>query len=181
MKKILLIAAVSLSFSILVHAKKTEHRHNEAHVHGGATLNMAFDQLNGKIEFKAAAESVLGFEHTAKSDKDKKTLADAVSKFENNMSQMVQFDVNSGCGFTKEKIEMVPEKKDARPTKKKQGQHSDFIANFKIACLKPILGTKVTFDFTSLKNVNDLDIMLLVDHLQKTAEIKSQPVTVELK
>ena len=78
-----------LLISPVTFAAAKEHRHHEAHVHGSATLNIAFEKLQGKIEFKAAADSILGFEHEAKSEKDKKTVSDISSLFENNINTMV--------------------------------------------------------------------------------------------
>lgn len=176
-----LIMLSLLSISMFAHAK-SEHRHHEAHVHGGGKLNIAFDKLTGQIEFRAAAEGILGFEHIAKSDVDQKILADAKLKFESNIAKMIQFESVSGCIINKEKIEMVSEKIEKKHKKsKKQSQHSDFMATFKVICNKSILGTKITFDFTSFKKIQDLDVTLLVDTLQKTVEIKDQPVTVDLK
>ena len=178
--------------------KKHEHRQHEAHVHGAATLNIAFDQMVGKIEFKAASEGVLGFEHVAKSDKDKKTLNDAIAKFEVDISKMVQLDSSLNCTFTKEKIEMAKEsetehakevaaeKKSEQKADKKhkahkvEGEHSDFIANFNVTCKKPIVGSKLTVDFTAFKNIKDLDVTVLADSLQKSFEVKVKPVTIEL-
>ncbi|MFZ4404633.1 MAG: ZrgA family zinc uptake protein [Pseudobdellovibrionaceae bacterium] len=165
--------------------KKNEHRHHEAHVHGGATLSIAFDQLKGKVEFKAASEGVLGFEHEAKSEKDKKKLNDTIAKFETSIGSMVKFDESAGCTFVKEKIEMAAKKEEndaeEKEHKEHKGEHSDFIANFSVDCKKDIKSTKVTFDFSQFKGLKDLDVTLLVGDLQKSVEIKRKPVTIELK
>lgn len=166
--------------------KHKAHREHDAHVHGGATLNIAFDQLNGKIEFKGAAESVLGFEHGAKSDKDKKKLSEAVTKFETGIASMVVFDAALNCVMTKELIEVQAETKDEKTTgksvqKEKQGEHSNFVANFNVVCAKSIVGSKVTFNFTSFQRIKDLDVTVLADAIQKTAEVKKKPVTLEIK
>lgn len=184
-----IILATMILFSITTFAKenkaKKESRQHEAHVHGGATLNIAFDQLKGKLEFKAASAGVVGFEHTAKSEKDKKTVSESISTFEAKISQLVQFDSSLGCVYAKEKIELVPESEnkdqDDKDHGKKHGEHSDFVAVFNITCTKPITGSKVTFDFTSMKKIKDLDVTFLADTVQKTVEVKSKPVVLELK
>jgi hypothetical protein len=168
------ILSTVLLFSLSSFAKgKKVHRHHEAHVHGGAILNIAVDQLKGKLEFRAASAGVVGFEHTAKSEKDKKTVSEAISTIEAKISQLIQFDSSLGCVFTKEKIELVPESESS--------SHSDFVAVFNITCTKSVVGSKVTFDFTSMKKIKDLDVTVLADAVQKTAEVKSKPVTLELK
>jgi hypothetical protein len=187
MKKTVLIALLGLILT--AQADKHEHREHEAHVHGGATLNIAFDQLNGKIEFKGAADGIVGFEHAAKSDKDKKTVADSILKFETGIASMVVFDPSLNCVITKELIEIQKEEAAAEKTKadsqqkskKHKGEHSDFVANFKVACAKSIVGSKVTIDFKLFKQIKDLDVTILADTVQKTAEVKRKPVTVEIK
>lgn len=72
----------------LLPKEKKEHRHHEAHVHGGATLNIAFDQLKGKVEFKAASAGVVGFEHLAKTEKDKKTVTEAKTNMDANIAKL---------------------------------------------------------------------------------------------
>jgi hypothetical protein len=180
-----LFFSILMVFAVPSFAKKKEHRHHEAHVHGGATLSIAFDQLKGKVEFKAASEGVLGFEHKAKSEKDKKKLSDVIAKFETSIGTMIKFDESIGCSFTKEKIEMASEKEEHDENEKghseHKGEHSDFVANYSVDCKKEIKGTKVTFDFTTFKGIKDLDVTLLVGDLQKSIEVKRKPVTVELK
>lgn len=163
--------------------KKKEHRQHEAHVHGGATLSIAFDQLKGKAEFKAAAEGVLGFEHEAKSEDDRKKLNETVAKFEASIGSMVKFDEALGCTFVKEKIEIVA--KNEQHVEKgnggHHGEHSDFIANFTVNCKNEIRGAKVVFDFSQFRGIKDIDVTMLVGDLQKSVEVKKKPVTLELK
>lgn len=172
MKKLIVIG-IFFGMTSAYAGKKKEHRHHDAHVHGAATLSIAFDQLKGQLEFKAASEGVLGFEHEAKSDGDKKKLNATIEKFEASIATMVKFDDSAGCLFTKEKIEMVFEKS--------QGGHSDFVARFNIECKKEIKGTQMTFDFSQFKGIKNLDVTLLIGDLQKSIEVKRKPVTVDIK
>ena len=163
-----------------------EHRNHDAHVHGAATLNIAFDKITGKLEFKGASEGVLGFEHIANTEKEKKKLADVITQLESEISKMVKFDSSSECVFSKEKIEMISEKENINhqaKTNKEQikGEHSDFIATYLINCKKTILGTKLGIDFTKLNNIQDMDVTILIDDFQKSFEVKKNPVEIELK
>ena len=63
------VALAMLSSDMGVAAEK---RHHEAHVHGVAEINIAVDGSKADVEFRAPAESVMGFEHEAKSESDKK-------------------------------------------------------------------------------------------------------------
>jgi Protein of unknown function (DUF2796) len=175
MKTHLLIIVLSLVVFNFSLAKKHAHRHHEAHVHGAATLAIAFDQQQGKsegkVEFKAASHGILGFEHEAKSKKDQETLKKAISQFEKNISQMIQFEPGAACVFTQEKIEMQNDK----------SKHSNFVANFNVSCQKDISQTKVILDFTFFKDLNDIETTFLIKDLQKSVEVKTKPMTVELK
>jgi hypothetical protein len=156
---------------------KKEHRHHKAHVHGAANLDIVFDKLEGRLEFKTPSESVLGFEYQPKSEKDKKKLSDVIAKFETEIAQMIQFDSSLGCSITKEKIEMILEETGH----KHHGTHSDFVAHFKVRCEKQILGSSLKIDFTSSPKIKKLNVTFLAGDLQKSFEIKKKPLTVELK
>lgn len=189
----LVFVGLSVSFSVMAGPKKA-HRHHEAHEHGAATLSIAFDQMKGKIEFKAAAAGVLGFEHQAKSDKDKKALSDLIAKFQSGIGSMIKFEEPAACLFTVEKNEMVPEGENTQKSKdgkksphhderhgEHSGEHSDFMAQYSVECKNNIKGTKLTLDFTSFKGLKDLDVTILIDDFQKSIEVKGKPVTVELR
>lgn len=112
---------------------------------------------------------VLGFEHEAKSENDKKTVTEVIAQFEKHMNTMVLFDSTLGCIFEAEKIE-----------NQKHGAHFDFIANFKVTCQKSILASKMTLDFSTFKKIKDIDVTVLADNLQKTAEVKTKPLVIDL-
>jgi hypothetical protein len=164
MKFIILLLLLSLnSFS-------AEHRQHQAHQHGSATLAIAFENLTGKIEFRAAAEGIVGFEHAAKSEKDKKNLAEVITKFETEIAKLIQFDSGLACQFKKEQVEMIT-----------TGTHADFLANFSVTCNKSPVDSKLTFDFTAFPKIKDLDVTVLAGNVQKSVEVKTKPLTIEIK
>jgi hypothetical protein len=163
--------AILVFTSVFVLAKeKHQHREHGSHSHGHADLSMAFDGLNGQIEFKSPAESIVGFEHAAKTDKDKSKLTTAINEFESKITTYIQFDSSLGCKVEKKSIDLVAEE-----------AHSDFVAKFILSCIKPVNGTTVTFDFTGLKKLKDIDATVLVEELQLKAEIKSKKMKLEIK
>lgn len=172
MKPVILIV-LAASLTTLAHSPSKKHREHGSHVHGHATLGIAFDKLNGNIEFKAASAGVLGYEHTPKSAKDKKQLEDLNKNFETNISKYIQFDESAGCTFTKKSIGIVKEKAN--------DSHSDFIAQFGVVCAKEVKGTNLVLDFGSLNKLKEVDVTVIIDDLQLTAEIKTKKITMELK
>lgn len=173
MRKLIAILSVSLLLQV-ASAKEAakEHRHHHSHQHGSAELAIAFDKNQGKVEFKTPSDSIVGFEHMAKSAKDKKTLADATAAIEKNISKIIQFDGKLNCQFKKESIDMIQEKEEL---------HSDFVANFIVTCGASPLATSLVIDFSSYAKLKDIDVSLLIDSLQKSVEIKSEKKVIELK
>lgn len=162
-----------LFISLFANAQDKKHREHKAHSHGHAELSIAFDSLVGQLEFKSPAESIVGFEHQAKSDKDKQKLTTAKVDFETNIAKYVQFDSNLGCKFEKKSIEMVSDAND--------DHHADFVARFDITCTKPLQGTTILFDFTSMKKLKDINATVLAGELQLKTEIRKKKTTLEVK
>ncbi len=169
-------------------ATKTSKNHREKHhhSHGSATLSIAFDQVEpknneqtrfvGQVEFKSSAHDVLGFEHTPQSEAQKNIFKKTFNEFENQIEEMIQFDKILNCHFKKILIEQKFEGPSKSHTK-----HSDWVAQYSISCEKSPLSSKIIFNFTRFKNLQDIDVTVLIDQLQKSIEIKKEPLTLELK
>lgn len=174
MKLFILISAFIAAQSCFA---KGAFRELGAHVHGNGTLSIAFDANQGRIEFKGAAEGILGFEHQPRTAKDKKTVAEAVAHFENDIGKMVAFEPSLNCQFKKEMIGQVPE-----AGHEGSGEHSDWAANFSVHCNKSPLGTKLAIDFGSFKLLRTVSVAVLVEAVQKSAELRDgKPVSIDLK
>ena len=101
-KIIFIFMIIGLTISSPVLAKKQQHHlGHKAHVHGSATLNVAFDGLIGKIEFKSPTEAILGFEHEAKTASELEIKKSAIEDFEKNISKYVQYEAQLGCTILK--------------------------------------------------------------------------------
>ena len=166
--KIVIISLLLFSFW---KARAEERREHGAHVHGNAQLSIAFEGANGEIHFDGAGEGVIGFEHPAKSDKDKKTQADALHRMESQIGKLLAFDASLKCEFTSAHAKVVPE-----------GNHSDVEADFKVKCTKSPVGSKLKVDFAkSFPLLKKMDIQILADQLQKSATVAGFPAEIELK
>lgn len=165
--------ATALATDKAKNKSKKEHRHHSAHTHGAGKMSIAFDGLNGRIEFEVAAESILGFEYTPQTDRDKKIVADAIKTFQQDFAKMVQFDSTLGCAITADKVEQKMEGKTS--------SHSDFKASYNVTCKKTLAGTNLKFNFSQYEHLNDVDVTILADKLQKNLEITNKESSVELK
>lgn len=148
-----------------VNAKSNLH----AHSHGAGSLSVVFDGNMGLVEFKAAAEGVLGFEHQPKSKKDKEIYAAVSEMFSNKPEQFIQFAENAKCSFSKESLELTKTK------------HADFIVRYKVNCQSGLAATLLKIDFSSIKGLKDIDGTVMINDLQKSFEYKGKPVQIELK
>lgn len=174
------IIVILISFlTVAAYSKGKPHRQHGAHHHGAGSLGIAFDGVQGKLELKVPAESILGFEHTAKTDKDKKTQESQLSKLETNIGDIVVFDSSLKCAISKDKMEMV---KDEQEATSKKAEHSDVLAVFNVACEKSIENTKVVFNFQKyFPKIHEIEIQILVGSVQKSAEAKKSGTSVEIK
>ena len=170
-----------------------EHREHGAHQHGVGTVGVAFEGLKGKIEFKIPAESIIGFEHEAKKEADKKKQEEALTKFESKISEMLVFDSSLKCALAKEKVEVLREEenhadhKDEGKSKDKHKHHkhtahSDFVAHYNVSCEKSPAGTDLAVKIHSqFKKIKKLELQLIVDNLQKAQTITKDNAVVSLK
>lgn len=162
MKNITLV--LILSFSQLVLANKPHHhRQHLAHAHGAGTLGIVFEGVKGQVELKIPSESIMGFEHAPKTEKDKKTKTDSLLKLENQISEMLVFDNSLGCKWMKNKLDVVAE----------SAKHSEVHAVFGIECNRSPLGSELTFAFQkSFPRIKILQAQVVIDNLQKSIEVK---------
>ena len=68
-------------------AGTTKRHQHGAHIHGTAAVNIVIDDRTAIIELTAPADSVVGFEHQAKSAADQTRQAKALDLLRNNIDQ----------------------------------------------------------------------------------------------
>lgn len=170
-------------------ARAAEKRHSEAHVHGVAEINIAVEGSKADVEFRAPAESVMGFEHEAKSESDKKKRAAALRAVQTKMGQMVLFDPKLSCKFSETKAAVVEEKEErskesagkASTDQKKTGEHREVHATSSVTCDKPLAGSRVTFGVTKVfPEIHEIKVQVLSDIKQSGATIKKDQGDVRL-
>ncbi|MDJ0834176.1 MAG: DUF2796 domain-containing protein [Gammaproteobacteria bacterium] len=73
-----------------------QHRQHDAHVHGHAQLNLVVSGQTLQVELETPSNNLLGFEHQARSEQDKKTLQQALAVL-NDPSKWFQPDAAASC------------------------------------------------------------------------------------
>jgi hypothetical protein len=175
------------SFGIGAAAEK---RHRDAHVHGVAEINIAVEGTKATVEFRAPAESVMGFEHEAKSESDKKKRDAALEQLRAKGGQMVVFDPKLGCKSSDMKTAIVETKgestkaqagKEAHKDPKKSGEHREVHGTFSVACGKPLAGSRVKFGVSKVfRDIQEIKVQVLGDSGQSGATIKKDKGDVKL-
>jgi Protein of unknown function (DUF2796) len=165
-------------------------RHHDAHVHGVAEINIAVEGAKATVEFRAPAESIMGFEHEAKSESDKKKRDAALDQLRTKKDQMVVFDPKLGCKSSDIKTTIVEDKgdhtkaqpgKDTHKDQKKSGEHREVHGTFSVACDKPLAGTRVQFGVSKVfREIQEIKVQVVGDSGQSGATIKKDKGDVKL-
>jgi len=184
MKKLILTIVVSFVMVQVASAKMTRLKH--AHHHGSAKLGLAFDDGNGRLDFKVSADSIFGFEREPKNDREKKLVESQYALLENKISKMVVLAPELACQFTKEKISRDGDSDHDKSAAKKKAkaehsEHSDVMAVFAIKCNKSPIGSKITFNIQKFfPKIQDVEAAVVAGNLQKSLKIKNNGATVDL-
>ena len=186
---ILAAAFLFLTFHLGVGAA-AQKRHHDAHVHGVAEINIAVEGAKATVEFRAPAESIMGFEHEAKSDSDRKKRDAALELLQTKRDQMILFDPKLGCKSSTMKTSIVEEHEDHAKTpsgkgghkdQKKNGEHREVHATFSVACEKPLAGSRVRFGVSKVfRDIQEIKVQVVGDSGQAGATIKRDNGNVKL-
>jgi hypothetical protein len=185
--KLLLVLGISATVSA------AEHRHAGKHAHGEGTLNIAVDGKTAVIELRAPAESVYGFEHEAKTDADEKKRDEGLDLLKSRIDQMVILEAAVSCRFASARVFVVVEghrrasseksraDKSATPKRAESAEHREVIAEFSVACEKPLSGSAVRFGFNKIfPKLETLRVQVLGENKQTGATVRKDKGSVRL-
>jgi hypothetical protein len=192
--KIYLRGALSAALTILLAAMASaaEKRRHDPHVHGVAEVNIAVEGSKADVEFRVPADSVMGFEHEAKTESDRKKRDAALRTVQTKMPQMVVFDSRLGCKISQVKTAVVQENAEPgnaqhsknaqqQSDQNKTGEHREVQAEFSVACQKPLAGSRVTFGVSKVfPEIHEIKVQVLGDAKQSGATIEKDKGDVRL-
>lgn len=146
-------------------------REQGAHVHGVGQVQMGFDGSKGKIHLEVPAEVIFGFEHEAKSKKDKQKKESALKVLDEKISEMIVFDPTLSCEIKKEIFEV----------NQKNG-HADISAEYSVSCAKSVAGSSLVFNFQKVfSRFKKAQVEVLADGVQKSLQVTKNGERLELK
>jgi len=165
-----------------------EKRHAESHAHGVAEINIVVEGKKVVVEFRSPTEGLMGFEHEANTDADKKKRDAALKIIKERFGEFVNFDKSLGCKFQPGEVTIVQsdpgdgkDQKHGTSDHKKSGEHREVRATHNFACEKGPAGSRVQFGVTKLfPNIQELKIQVLSDAKQSGATIKKDKGDVRL-
>ena len=177
---------IALLFILVDLAAAAEKRQHEAHVHGVAELNIAVEGTKATVEIHAPAENIMGFEHEARSDSDKKKRDAALALLRSKADQMVLFDPKLRCKSSAMQTAVTEEheegqEKRAAKEQKVSGQHREVQGTFTVACAAPLAGSRVKFGITKVfPEIHEVKVQVLGDSGQSGATIRDDKGEVRL-
>jgi Protein of unknown function (DUF2796) len=151
-------------------AAKKRHQHG-AHVHGMAQLNIAIEERTATVAFESPAESIIGFEHKAKTVADQQRQTKALDLFKNNISSMLIFEPALGCRLSPTNLDVVQQDQE----------HSEVHGVFAVSCDGPLGGSKIHFGFTkTFPALQSVNVQVVAPTQQVGATIKQDRGAVEV-
>ena len=168
---------------ILLASPSTFAETHKAHVHGLAKVALAVETENtANIDLDVAGDSIMGFEHPAKSEKDKKTMADSFQKLKSDAASVIRFDPALKCVVTVKEVGLEKaEPKEVNSKEAAHGEHSDVNASYSVKCEKSLSGSKVQVGLIALfPKVKSATLEILTTKGQTQETVKSEHYSVTI-
>lgn len=161
---IMLTVAATVGVSSVSLAGTQNHK---AHVHGNGKVDIAVESpIKLVIELDFPGDSILGFEHPARTPQEKQAQEQAFQKLRTQTDSVVQFDASLGCRYTVNKVEI--EKGE------QQSEHADVNASYDVICAKSVAGTQIKVPMARLfPKINKISVQILKESGQTQREISN--------
>lgn len=181
---------------IIPRVSAEEHRQHEAHEHGVAHMNVAFEGNDLHIEFTSPAANIVGFEHHPDSEKQKAAVKKAIETLKAGealfilspgaqgkfVKSMVSTDIESDSNEESERApthehgdtnkEAVEEKHQGNHEEDEHERHSEFKAEYHFVCKKPEkLALIEVLLFRLFPGIEHIEVQLLTASKQTAIEL----------
>lgn len=154
------VLALGLAAALQFSPAAAQQREAGAHEHGRGTLNIAVEGARLSMELEAPGADIVGFEHAAKTAKQKAAVADAKKKLSAPQALFV-FPTSAGCVLKSAKVEVEGlehahghshghshgKAKDGKAEAAPEDKHSEFRAAYAFDCKAPASVTSIDFGY----------------------------------
>lgn len=188
--QIRLLCAASVLVIPLAPAAAEQRRELDAHEHGHGSFNIAVEGKTVGLELRVPGADIVGFEHAAKSDKDKAVLKTAKEKLSAPLS-LFRLPDAAGCKLTSSFAHYTKDEDHAKHHEEHHGkhaghhddgddhlekhaksEHAEFHAGYELNCAAPDKLTRVDFAyFGAFKNAEELEVNVITAKGQAQYEV----------
>jgi hypothetical protein len=180
------VLAAALVAGAAHHGEAQEHRQLGAHQHGHGRLDVAIEGNTLQAELEVPGADIVGFEHPATTDADKRKIA-AARKELADPSSLLAVPAQAGCRLTSAKVAIEGEEASAHHEQKHAGHegeaiHSEFHFAFAFDCASVTAITQINFPyFKKFPNAQELDVTLITNKGQKTFEVNRKTTRIDIR
>ena len=208
----ILLSIIAIVWAVephLFYIQAAEYRHHEAHEHGVAHMNVAFEGNELYIEFISPAANMVGFEHQPRTQEQKTAVKAAIKKLEAGeklfafpsgaegklVKSKVNTDINNESGHESDETESHEHdemSRDAGHEAEKHGheeqqhgdeheRHSEFKAEYRFVCKKPekLVYVDVML-FSVFSGIEHIEVQLLTGTRQTALELTARKTKITL-
>jgi hypothetical protein len=189
--KLLPLIALAVAATTPVFAEKT--RQLDAHEHGVGQLDIAFDGKQILMEPHAPGADIVSFEYAAESAEDRAKVDAAIVMLARPLDLFVLTEA-AGCTIVQASAELESEEgqadhedddhEDADHQEKNVGEagHTEFHAEYLLACADPGAVTEITFTyFDVFPNALEVEVQLISNKGATSFEVERDAPTLDLR
>jgi|TARA_B110001450_G_scaffold78642_1_gene74686 hypothetical protein len=191
--KLMPLIALALVSTTPVFAEQT--RQLDAHEHGVGQLDIAFDGKQILMELHAPGADIVGFEYAAESAEDRAKVDAAVAMLARPLDLFVITEA-AGCTLVQASAELERDEgqvdhedehddhEDANHQEKNTDEpgHTEFHAEYLLACANPGAVTKITFTyFDAFPNALEVEVQLISNKGATSFEVERDAPTLDLR
>ena len=191
--KLLPLIALAVVSTTPVFAEQT--RQLDAHEHGVGQLDIAFDGKQISMELHAPGADIVSFEYAAESAEDRAKVDAAIAMLARPLDLFVLTEA-AGCTIVQASAELESEEgqadhedehddhEDADHQEKNVGEagHTEFHAEYLLACADPGAVTEITFTyFDVFPNALEVEVQLISNKGATSFEVERDAPTLDLR
>src|SRR5262245_59710641 len=186
------LLAVGIGLCLVAGSAIAQHRQLGAHEHGRGTLNMAIEGARISLELEAPGADIVGFEHVAKTARQKAAVAQAKKQLLAPQA-LFKFPGAAGCLVADANVELEGGGEHEHEQAKTGGaaakgsepvqedNHSNFHARYAFDCKEPANITVVEFAyFQAFAGAQKLEVNVITAKGQTTFEVTRAKPRIDL-
>lgn len=196
----LMIGAAVMAMTTALSAS-AQQRDLDAHEHGVGQLNIAIEKSIILMELEAPGADIVGFEHPAKSDQDKKAIEDALAVLSKPMD-LFKFTDEAQCTVSSASVELEGDAEhdeeahkdeddhghgddekhaDGHEDHDDEASHTEFHGEYKFTCALPSKLTGIDFPyFAKFQNAKELEVQLITGKGSNRYEVERDAPNADL-